>query len=262
MKLAAIFNVWSDWQMLGYAVDNIRQLVDGVIIVGSTRSNYNEYSPIPSRWHNEELYIREPKFHLPMHAETDKRNYGLELARKQGYTHFINLDADEFYKPDDFNRGKEMFHVDPDLAGLVCNCQTYFKSPTLTIGLDTTLVPFIHKITPTLKFEFNKRYPFAWIDGQIRIDPTRSMNINSGVERIDINMHHFSWVRDDYEKKIRNSTARKNLERSTIVKDLLEAKEGYFVEFYGKRLTRVENSFGIPEYEFNPDRQAGVRKGL
>ena len=59
-------------------------------------------------------------------------------------------------------------------------------------------------------------------------------------------MHHYSWVRSDYERKIRNSTARTNLERSSILTDLRQAKEGYFVEFYRKTLQRSTVDFGIP----------------
>lgn len=262
MRLVAIFHCWDDWQILRHSVDNIRPLVDGIIIIGSTHSNYGEHSPIPSEWHNDELFLREPKFHIPLHSETDKRNYGLEIAKDQGYTHFITCDADEFYKPDEFLKAKERFE-DPNLNGLVCPVVVYFKSPTLCLGRDITLVPHIHKLTKNIRHEFNRAYPHSWVQGQIRIDPSRSLNINSGVEYTDdVEMHHYSWIRKDYQKKIRNSTARKNLERSTILTDLRQSKEGYYVEFYRKRLTRVENCFGIPEYEFNPDSEAGLREGL
>jgi hypothetical protein len=245
MRLAAIFNVWSDWDLLEHALKNIRPLVDGVIIVASETSNFGEKHPVPD-W--PDIYQREPNLRLdPRTSETDKRNFGLGIAREQGYTHYIAMDADEFYESEPFLKAKQYIE-EKDLNGLVCQCRTYFKSPQLTIGLDTTLVPFIHKITPTLRHEFNKRYPFAWIDGQIRIDPTRSLNINSGVERIDLEMHHYSWVRSDYQKKIRNSTARRNLERSSILKELLLAKEGYFVEFYQRHLQRSSVDFGIPEF--------------
>lgn len=245
MRLAAIYNVWADWKMLEYSLQNIRPMVDGVIIVGSSMSNHGEHCPLPKK---RELYVREPQHRDPRMSETDKRNYGLQIARKQGYTHFLTMDSDEFYEPEPFLKEKERFLKEPNLAGLVCQCQTYFKSPTLTIGLDTTLVPFIHKLTPTIRHEFNKKYPFAWIDGQIRIDPTRSLNITSGVERTDLIMHHYSWVRRDYNLKIRNSTARRNLERSTILNDLVLAKEGYFVEFYQRHLQRSSVDFGIPEF--------------
>ena len=233
--------------MLKDSMANIRPLVDGIIIIGSSVSNYGEKHLMPFSYEVKPgFYHLEPNLSFsPRDNETKKRNYGLDIARKQGYTHFLTMDADEFYEPEPFLKAKELFK-NPDLKGLVCDCQTYFGSPNLTIGLDTTLVPFIHKLTPTIRHEFNRRYPFAWIDGKIRIDPTRSLNINSGVERIDLRMHHYSWVRSDYERKIRNSTARSNLERSTILKDLLHAKEGYFVEFYQKTLQRSTVDFGIP----------------
>lgn len=246
MKLAAIYNVWHDFDMLDHSVENIGPLVDGIIVVASEKSNYGEYSPIPERW-RDKVVIREPHFHTAMHSETDKRNFGLNLARRAGYTHFLTIDADEFYEPEPFLKEKEKFK-NPALKGLVCLCQVYFKSPTLTVGLDVTLVPFIHELTPTIKHEFNRKYPFAWIDGQIRIDPTRSLNITSGVERTDLIMHHMSWVRADYNLKIRNSSARSNLERSSITEDLILAKEGVICKFYGKRLNTVENRFNIPYY--------------
>lgn len=250
MKLCAIYNVWSDWDLLKHSVNNIRPLVDGVIIIASEKSNYGELDKIPSCWMDSELYSREPQFSHPMNSETDKRNYGLQIAREQGYTHFLMMDSDEFYEPEQLLKEKQRFIDNPDLAGLVCASQVYFKSPTLTIGLDTTRVPFIHKLTPNLKHEFNRSYPYAWDEKrQIRIDPTRSLNINEGIEWSDIIMHHMSWVRKDYEKKIRNSTARNNIEKSTIREDLRVAKAGELCKFYGKILSAAPNLFNLPEYD-------------
>lgn len=254
MRLVAIYNVWDDYDLLEYSLKNIRPLVDGVIIVASAYSNHGEYSAIPDNL--PDVYHREPQFKDPRKSETDKRNYGLQIAREQGYTHFLTIDADEFYEPEPFLKEKEKFK-NPDLKGLVCQCQTYFKSPRLTIGLDTTLVPFIHELTPTITHEFNRGYPFAWINGGIRIDPTRSLNITSGVERTDLIMHHMSWIRADHSKKIRNSTARRNIERSNILNDLVLAKEGYFVEFYQRHLQRSTVDFGIPEIQ-NEDRRNSI----
>jgi glycosyltransferase involved in cell wall biosynthesis len=247
MKLCAIFCVWNDWDILRYSVDNIRALVDGVIIIGSTKSNHGEHSPIPLEWHNDELHVREPHFHIPLHSETDKRNYGLSIAKQQGYTHFLSCDADEVYHPEEFLKAKEHI-LRKDLNGIVCPSVVYFGSPTLTIGRDITLVPHIHKLTPKIEHAFNKLYPYAWSGRQIRIDPSRSLNINSGVEYTEeITLHHFSWCRGDYAKKIRNSTARANLERSTILEDLVNAKEGYRVQFYDKTLSTAPDYFGLNE---------------
>lgn len=248
MKLALIYCVWDDWKMLDHSFRNMQSLVDGIIIIGSTKSNYGEHSDIPERWSDKIILVEPCPTKRPDENERFKRNYGLDTARNMGYTHFLMSDSDEVYQPIPFLKEKERFERNPSLQGLVCASQVYFKSPKLTIGLDTTRVTFIHRITPTLKFEFNRRFPFAWEGHAIRIDPTRQLNINSGVEWSDIICHHYSWVRSDYEKKIRNSTARVNIEKSTIREDLLSAKEGYFCKFYQKPLIRASVDFNIPDF--------------
>ncbi len=256
MKLAAIYNVWDDFQMLWISTHKIKPLVDGIIIIYSHTSNYGEASkPEMDTVYNGRCYRLEPDLKLrPDENERNKRNYGLDIAKQQGYTHFIMMDADEFYEPEAFLKEKERF-LNPDLNGLVCACQVYFKSPKLTIGLDTTLITFIHKITPGLKFEFNRQFPFAFDKNGIRIDPTRQLNIKKGVEWSDIIMHHYSWVRKDVEKKIRNSTARANIERSDIRNEFALAKEGSFIKFYGKTLIRASVDFNIPEFNVYEDLQ-------
>lgn len=258
MKLAAVYVVWDDWDMLDYSLKHIDYpLVDGRIIVASSKSNFGEESKIPSlyddqiacyQWYgdNTQVVKFEPDLKLPPAVnEANKRNVGLQKAIEEGYTHFLMMDADEFYEPIPFLKEKERFERNPSLQGLVCASQVYFKSPKLTIGLDTTRVTFIHRITPTLKFEFNRRFPYAWEGLSIRIDPTRQLNINSGVEWSDIVMKHYSWCRLDYEKKIRNSTARANIEKSTIREDLYNAKPGYFCKFYQKELIACDDTFGL-----------------
>jgi hypothetical protein len=265
MKLCVIYTIWDDWDWLSLSLDTIWPAVDGAIIVYSDTSNFGEQSPPPERigqrrFNNALLYDQlwlenwEPDLKRSAREnETQKRNFGLKMAQEKGFTHFLMADADEFYHPETIERGKVEIGND---AGLVCRCKTYFRSPTLTIGHDTTLVTFIHKITPGLRFEMNQNYPFGWTDmdgvpftpkKRIRIDPTRQLNITSGVKWFDGDMHHFSWIRKDVKKKVRNSTAKVNLERSTIFADYCKAKPGYFCQFYGKRLEACENIFHLPE---------------
>jgi hypothetical protein len=256
MKLCAIYNIWDDWDLFNFSGAVTEQFVDGIIVVWSRASNWNEIAPEP--WHNGKSknvhYLQiEPMGGTPAEKETWKRQQGLNKAQELGYTHFITMDADEFYVPEEVEEAKKRFS-DPSMNGLVCRCKTYFRTPRLTIGYDTTLVPFIHKIVPGLRYEFNRNYPFAWTDQdrvpftpnkRIRIDPTRSFNLTSGIQWDEITMHHMSWVRSDLKKKVRNSTARMNIEKSTIVQDYLNAKEGYFCQFYGRTLEACENIFGV-----------------
>lgn len=246
--------VWDDWQLLNHFVKNMEPNVDGIIVVWSRMSNYGEAgesTEAVALWHNGNVITmnHEPDLRMdPRTNETNKRNAGLKKAREMGYTHFIVSDTDEYYNPIDFKREKEKFNTDLELQGLVCELQTYFKSPTLTIGKDITRVPFIHRLTPTIQHSFNKRYPFAWEGHQIRIDPTRSLNIDRGVKMSSIVCHHYSYIRSDLKKKIRNSTAKANIERSTtLIDDYKNAAPGYYCRFYERTLHEVPNYFSIPE---------------
>lgn len=254
MRLCAIYNCWDDWDLLNHSIENIGPLVDGVIIVWSRMSNYGEAgesteAKITTKHKSITTYQCEPDLRLSAQAnETMKRNRALRDAYITGYTHFVTMDCDEFYNPVDFLREKARFETEPDLVGLVSPVQCFFKSPTLTIGLDVTLVPFIHKLTATIAHTFNKKYPFAWSKDQIRIDPTRSLNIHAGVKMSTATMFHMSWVRSDVRKKIRNSTAKANIERSTtLIDDYKNAAPGYYCRFYERTLHEVPNYFSIPE---------------
>jgi len=244
-KIVAIINFW-DGELLPYSINNWKKCSIDPMVIYSNTSNYGEITDNDSylNWIGVDLKFKcEPLNSLsPRDNETRKRNFGLEKARQLGYTHFITADCDEFYEADKV----KLFHVEH--RGTVVRSKVYFKSPKLTIGYDTTLVPFIHALTPGLQHCFNKNYPFAWEGRKIRIDPTRSLNINRDVVmNEEIICHHYSYVRKDIQQKLRNSTARDNIQKSSILTDLGYAKAGYFCEFYKATLIDAEVDFGIPE---------------
>lgn len=247
MKICAIYIVFDGEEIFEHSYRNIAPLVDDVIVVWSRLSNSCQsvgcYDPLkyPKAIHvNHEPSIGKIK----QANERDKRNAGLREAKRRGFTHFLMCDVDEFYEPQEFLMEKHRIAHNKNLEGLVCRVKTYFKSPELTIGYDpVTYVPFIHKLTPSLHYGMNKRYPFAYDANGPRIDPTRQLNIKRGVEWSDITMHHYSHVRNDIRVKIANSSA--NLGRSTLLEDWLNAKEGYFVKMYQRTLVSCENQFNI-----------------
>jgi len=250
MRLLAAYNVWADgMDLLAHSVGNILPLVDKVLIVFSNNSNYGHYLPFSSLEPHEKIqYLNfEPNLHESPHInECAKRNAGLRWAKEEGFTHFLGMDSDEFYEAEPFRIEKYRIEKQ-DLAGTVCPIKVYFKKPTLTVGFDHTLVPFIHKITPGLKFELNnKTYPYAYDpEGHAHIDPTRRLNITQGVELSNVIMHHFSWYRSDYKLKIENSAARNNLRKSSIYEDLKNAAPGVYNQFYRQELKECENIFNL-----------------
>lgn len=249
MRLCLIYCVWDGLEILKHSYRNMAPLADSTIIVWSRLSNncqnVGDFDPWDYREPNTIFVNHEPSpAKTKQTNERDKRNAGLQEAKRHGFTHFLMLDADEIYDPEEFNREKERIEK-KDLNGLVCGLKVYFKRPDLTIGSDpATRVPFIHKLTPSIHHCLNKRYPFAYDErGGARIDQTRQLNINRGVEWSDITMHHYSHVRNDIRVKIENSSA--NLGRSSLLEDWLNAKEGYFVKMYQRTLVSCENQFNI-----------------
>src|SRR5690606_3864418 len=109
-----------------------------------------------------------------------------------------------------------------------------------------TLVPFIHKVSPRLKYVMNYQgYP-----NSSHVDPTRRLNISNGVIRANITMHHYSYVRKNMALKLENSSANfKDTRVDVVYEDLANAKSGYFLKGYQKTLTECENIFNLPIYD-------------
>ena len=247
-KLCAIYNCWDSTELLKYSVESIKDHVDLIIIVWQKISNYGEsFDPEPDI---EELITTKIQLNhfypdlkkTGMQNETEKRNIGLAIARSYQCTHFFHIDADEMYR--DFSKLKDAYfrkeEVKPTTDGSVLKIITYFKHPTLSLEkADNYFVPFIHKLNPDTTAGIQNRYPHY-------VDPTRRINA-SDVFEITGYMHHYSWVRKDIERKVRNSSAKANIERSQLLQDYHnpELGPGYFLKDYGQKLIEVPNYFNI-----------------
>lgn len=250
MRLVCIISAWSDTkEILPFCIQNLIQVVNKIIVVYSNTSNKGVkddtitelvFSKLPCQWVN-----LEPELSLTSHDnETRKRNYGLKLAKEQGYTHFLIADADEFYHADEFQREKTRME-ERNLNGLVCRVKVYIKDPTLQCD-DHTLVPFIQRLHPGTQVGNFKNYPFnVDSEGNVHIDPTRRVNYYDRIEMSEIYMHHMSYVRKDIDMKIDNSSANLKRSRQVIYDELKEAKPGYTSKLYHRPLVQVPNHFNI-----------------
>lgn len=221
-------------------MNSIKKEVDLFIIVYQDVSNFGEnYNPIPDM-RLEEFNCVLIKYYPTQMAgqwnEIQKRNLGLDAAKKNGCTHFIHLDTDEYYE--NFSSAKKLY-VESGAEGSACRIFTYFKLPTLRFETeDGYFVPFIHKLLPET-MAGNRDYPFY-------VDRTRKINCKN-VVLLPIHMHHFSWIRKDIERKCRNSSAKNNISKGTMLSDYHNngVKEGFYVKDYDKELINVENIFNI-----------------
>lgn len=250
MKLTAIFNAWADTaDLLVKSIDNLLPVVDEVVVVWGNRSNKGEIVEFPFRRHQNSKVVFlqvEPLARMtPLQNETMKRNAGLDYARDRLATHFLMLDGDEFYHPEDIQSGLEHV-VNNDLNGLVCGLRVYIKTPRLWCE-DHTRIPFIHKMTKEVMFGDFKKYPFTYEKGDAYIDPSRRLSFISRIGWSEVTMHHFSYVRKDIDLKIRNSTANLERSRAFIHEDLQMARPGYKSILYHRELKECDDLFKIEE---------------
>lgn len=240
VKLAAIYNVWDGEELLIPSMRSMQFGVDVFIIVYQRVSNFGEkYNPLENldlSEFNHVLIEYTPTPNNGFSNETAKRNMGLQAAKELNCTHFLHMDCDEFYQYFAFSKDE---YLQSGAEGSVAKIITYFKKPTLRLKQhDNYYVPFIHRLrTDTMAGA--KEYPFY-------VDPTRKINTDS-VFLITDSMHHFSYVRKDIERKVRNSSARKNIEKSNLLRDYYDPNigPGSLVIDFHQTLIEVDDIFGL-----------------
>lgn len=244
MILASIINIWDGVELLQYAVRSTASDVQLFVIVYQTESNFGEkYDPYPEIEAVTEMFPHKKfvsvRYDVLIYGGTEneknKRNLGIQIARQYGATHFLFQDADEVYE--NFTEAVKAYE-NAQKDGSVCRIITYFRFPILRFeNPDNYFVPFIHKLNSETRAG-TSNYPFY-------VDPTRSVNCEN-IAELDIFMHHFSWIRNNIDRKIRNSSARDNINRTKIRQDYELASPGYYVEdIFKQKLVEVPNKFNI-----------------
>jgi hypothetical protein len=135
-----------------------------------------------------------------------KREKGLQLARDNGCTHFLNLDNDELYTHSDLAYMKRvvMGRKGRGIDYSVLRHFQYYKSSDLILRhKEQEYVMGIIPLRAATKFEYGVFSPFP-------IDPGRKVRGNKIMEfwRFEVCMHHLSYVRKDIRTKLVSAHAR------------------------------------------------------
>lgn len=249
MKLIAIYNVWDSLELLKGSIEQIRESVDFVLVVAQEVSNSGEVDkrvyPFVNNLIDEKLVDQvltyEPTGKALLRNETAKRQIGLEFAKTKGFTHFIHLDCDEYYLPAEFKYAVDLIKRNYIQASWV-DLYTYYKEPTLRLAKKESYgVPFITRLYPHTQVGMKHRQGY-----DVPVDPSRAVNVMASRKLVGVSMHHFSYVRQDIKKKLRNSTARNNINRPKVISEYQNAKEGTHLKaLFNDELISVENHFNI-----------------
>ena len=250
MKLIAIYNVWGDsLELLRGSIAQLRESVDYVLIVAQEISNAGEIDkkvyPRCNDLIDDHLVDRvityEPVCVSLLKNETAKRQLGIDWAKQNGYTHFIHMDSDEYYHVNDFEAAKIEF-LKSGLTGSFIDLWTYYKEPTLRLSKkESYFVPFIHKINVNTKCGIAYRLNYG-----VAVDPSRAINSPKIGFLKSVSMHHFSYIRRDIAKKLRNSTAKSRIDNQRVLDEYQIAKAGTHLHtLFNDVLVEVPNTFNI-----------------
>lgn len=221
MKLAAGYVVFDGLETLEGSIKSIRESVDLVLVSyqtvswGNTQCSPDLISTLQSLKAKglideilEFTNFRPSSLVTPGDVimaksyECNKRQSLLERARELGATHYLSIDADEFYLKSQFDEAKRQI-IEEDLHATAVKYINYL-TPTLNQGYSKFTVPFIYKLGPNSKHH-SAQYIFT------DIDPTRGLLDESYTKarlfsRDVITMHHMEMIRKDLLHKYQSSS--------------------------------------------------------
>jgi len=223
-KLALTINAFDASELLETLITEIRDEVDYVAAFYQNKSYWQlPMDPIDmeelQRLHKlgliDELIEFKPDFlKYARQQETDKRNMGIEMMRGKGYSHILNIDADELYDRDQFKEAK----AEINKKGWPI---TYWSYVNYYKDFNHYLVypfrPFVNGIHSTyFTYTFNGPAPGP-------TDPTRRIlnPLNIGTYLFPdevIRMQHCAWIRKNIRKKLENWSAKDNFNKELIDK--------------------------------------------
>jgi hypothetical protein len=216
MKLGAAYNVFDGVELLEGSIKSIRDNVDFICVVFQEFSNFGNqldrqsiqlFKDLVEKKVIDQIHYYKPVNNYPAGVnEIRKRNIGKGICNLERCTHFLTIDTDEYYLPSQFKAAKQMVY-EMDMDSSACQMLTYYKEKDVILWPpEDYYVPFIYKVDDRL-FKANTNWPAS-------ADPTRKLEFLKGqlFDREVIQMHHFSYVRNDIRQKLENSTAMVNWE--------------------------------------------------
>ena len=209
IRVSASINIFNAEELLAPALASLRPHVDHISVVYQTVSYWGNPaaktllpaidSALARGLADDVAQYRPEKFpgDTPKRHEARKRTLGLDMALARKATHFLSLDTDEFYRPEEFCRAKQAIAAG-GFDVTVCRIQDYHSRPIyqyrdLARYRDLDLyVPFICRVREGLAFDSTLDF-FCAVDPSRRLPFARPHVFRPG----ELVMHHMTTVRCD-----------------------------------------------------------------
>lgn len=271
-KLGIAYNVFDGEELLPYSLQCVRDTAHYIVVVYQTTSNFGNKNknllPLLEQLQEQKL-IDELIEYTPQLKMIDengnkvqkigsineqvKRNIGLEKCIENECGVFSSMDTDEMYLFEDYNKALKEF-LDGGFDSSFCQMQTYYKRPDMIVSPpETYFVPLFYKISgrrSKFRFEFIQDY-------QVVCDGTRM--IKAGFPKMftrdEIEMHHFSYVRNSLDSKVENSSAQMGNREKEMVKNHFNnwkyGEKGIFLGNQIFNLKETKNHFKIKVNDYS-----------
>ncbi|MDD5648910.1 MAG: hypothetical protein PHF86_00590 [Candidatus Nanoarchaeia archaeon] len=231
-KLALTINAFDSSELLHDLILEIRDQIDWVAAIYQKKSYWK--NPMDKKDLEElhrlkdiglidELIEFKPNYtKYSREQECDKRNMGIQLMKSRGFSHILNIDADEYYDADQFRTAKEMINKN-GWPITYCSYVNYYKDfEHYLVYPFRPFVPFIH--STFFNYTYNTSAPGP-------TDPTRRIDnpFNLGTylfEDETIRMGHAAWIRRDIRKKLINWSA-KNFFSEKLINEAVKRWENW-----------------------------------
>jgi hypothetical protein len=225
MKISASYNFFNGDEHLIPSLILMRKCVEHISIIwqpisnsGEKMSSYAEEAlALAGTSHlADDIILYEPDLTLEHVNERIKRRLGLNAARNVRASHFISVDADEFYRPEEFHAARCLIEENGWRSTSV-NSFLHLKRPIYRSS-DITCCCFVTAIDGSTDMGVAD-FPCP------HVDPTRSMtadlHTHHHFDPSVVAMYHMNLVRRDLDQKLRNSTTR-DTHFLSLVQDAVE----------------------------------------
>ena len=243
MKIGLAYNIFDGEETFYASIKNMRSMVDYIVVMYQEISNFG--NPISQEMKDllekikveklaDEIILHETILEKMGDNNAIKMNTGWNRLREVGCNIGLTMDTDEFYLKHQFQKAVKEF-TENNYDSSYCNIQTYYGDE-YSFFYDDYQVPFLYKI--------DQRNIKIHAEAHVLCDPKRKLEIEGKWILFDyIKMHHYSYIRKDYQAKFNNHCA------VSVVKDN-RYKVGDYIKnniSYEKGLVFIEGGEKIKE---------------
>lgn len=251
------YNIFNAHEHLAYSLKSVRPCVEYINVVVQWTSNVGQPADtdLPALIEAlradgliDQILVYEPDLSVhPSRNEWMKRSRGLSFAKAAGVTHFMTMDADEYYVQSEFMAAKNYIIANNIISSAVPT-YLHIKRPIWrSFDTDTTCCAFLTCIDDESMLDHDGFYP-------VLVDPTRRLRGHAKsfhfFDPETIAMRHMNLVRcHGLDDKLRNSTNATMTDFISRVRTEYERWEfGQDLYFPGKppiRIIQVQDLFCI-----------------